>query len=66
MSDEIGDDAAIAFAAWFYEALGYGKSVQDAYELGVIRLLGDGVAHARSLVTIYTRKDINPSEIILV
>lgn len=66
MSDKIGDDAAIAFAAWFYEALGYGKSVQDAYELGVIRLIGEGVANAKGLVKLHKRPRVDPSKIILV
>ena len=34
MSDEIDDDAAIAFAAAFYEVLGYGRSVQECLRLG--------------------------------
>ena len=35
---EIGDAAAIAFGAEFYQALGYGKSVQEAFRLGETRL----------------------------
>lgn len=66
MSDTIGDDHAIAFAAWFYEAMGYGKSVQDAFDLGVVRLIGEGVADARGLVKLHKRKGVNPSKIILV
>lgn len=31
----IDDDAAIAFAASFYRGIGFGKSIQDAFELGV-------------------------------
>lgn len=34
MSAEIGDEAAICFAGGFYRALGYGRSVQTAFELG--------------------------------
>ena len=34
MSAKIGDEAAIRFAGGFYRALGYGRSVQDAFELG--------------------------------
>lgn len=33
-SQAIGDEAAISFAAGFYRALGYGRSVLDAFELG--------------------------------
>jgi DNA polymerase III delta prime subunit len=34
MSDEISDDAAIAFATGFYRALGWGKSIEEAYKFG--------------------------------
>ncbi|WP_138984685.1 CHAT domain-containing protein, partial [Crocosphaera watsonii] len=34
MKQAIRDDAAIVFARGFYEALGYGKSIEDAYNLG--------------------------------
>ena len=34
MSAAVGDQAAIKFAAAFYQALGYGRSIQVAYDLG--------------------------------
>jgi hypothetical protein len=34
MSDAIGDKAAIAFAGAFYQALGYGRNMREAFELG--------------------------------
>lgn len=34
MSDAISDEAAIRFAASFYRGLGYGQSINDAFELG--------------------------------
>ncbi|MBO3747487.1 CHAT domain-containing protein [Streptosporangiaceae bacterium NEAU-GS5] len=42
ISDEIGDRAGIAFATGFYQALGGGRSIEDAFDLGrtQIRLLG--------------------------
>ena len=42
MSKAIGDKAAIEFAVGFYDALGAGKSVEFAYELGcsAIQLAG--------------------------
>jgi hypothetical protein len=33
MNKAIGDRAAIVFAAYFYQALAFGRSVQDAFEL---------------------------------
>jgi hypothetical protein len=43
MSRAIGDRAAIAFAGAFYRALGFGRSIQDAFELGVATLLLEGI-----------------------
>ncbi|MBV8234918.1 MAG: CHAT domain-containing protein [Acidimicrobiia bacterium] len=66
MSAPIGDDHAIAFAAEFYQALGFEKSVQQAYDLGVVRLLGEGVADAKTLVKLHKRRGVNPAQIVLV
>jgi len=35
MNDEIGDRAAILFSTGFYDALGSGKSIEDAFKLGI-------------------------------
>jgi hypothetical protein len=64
MSDEIDAAAAIAFAAAFYEVLGYGRSVQDAYDLALVQLEGAGAA--RSLAKLHKRRTVKPSEIILI
>jgi hypothetical protein len=64
MSDEIEDEAAIAFAAGFYEALGYGQSVQSAFDLAQVQLTGAGAD--RSLARLHKRRAAKPSEIVLV
>ncbi len=38
MSNAIGDQAAISFAAAFYQALGYGRTVQAAFDLGCVQI----------------------------
>jgi hypothetical protein len=38
MQQAIGDEAAIHFASAFYQALGYGRSVQDAFDLGRLQI----------------------------
>ena len=38
MNQAIGDKAAIAFAIGFYQALGAGKSIEDAYKLGCVQI----------------------------
>src|SRR5262245_40249519 len=64
MHDAIPDPAAIAFAAEFYQALGFGKSVQQAFDLGVARLVGEGVPGG--LAKLHKRRGVRPAEIILV
>jgi CHAT domain len=43
MNTSIGDNAAIIFSASFYRAIGFGHSVQNAFEQGKTALLLDGV-----------------------
>jgi len=38
MNQEIGDKAAIAFSIGFYQALGAGRTVEEAYKLGCIQI----------------------------
>lgn len=38
MSDAIADDSAIVFAEHFYQALAYGKNVEDAFKLGCLQI----------------------------
>ena len=38
MKHELGDDAARNFAAAFYQGLGYGRSVQTAFDLGCLQI----------------------------
>jgi CHAT domain len=42
MNNAISDPAAIAFAVGFYQALGAGRSIEDAYQLGAIQILLQG------------------------
>ncbi len=43
MKRVIGDEAAITFAAAFYRAIGFKKSIQDAFEQGKVALLLKGI-----------------------
>ncbi len=43
MSDEIGDHAAIAFSVGFYRAIGAGRSIELAYDLGCIAIELEGI-----------------------
>ncbi len=43
MNRAIGDKAAIAFAIGFYQALGAGRTIEDAYELGCVQIRLQGI-----------------------
>lgn len=43
MSKEIGDKAAISFAIGFYQALGAGKSIEEAYKFGCVQIRLQGI-----------------------
>jgi hypothetical protein len=43
MSKAIGDDAAIGFATAFYRALGFGRDVKTAFELGRVQIDLEGL-----------------------
>jgi hypothetical protein len=65
-SRPIRDDHAISFAAEFYQALAYGRSVREAYDLGVIRLQNEGYNQADSLLGLQTREGIDAAKLLLI
>jgi hypothetical protein len=60
MSDSINDDSAILFAASFYRALGFGKSVQQAYREGGAALVLEGLPGVH-LLNLNSRKGVDPA-----
>jgi hypothetical protein len=66
MSVQVGDSAAIAFAAEFYQALGYGESVKRAFRLGLEALRREGVASPARLARLHQRRGVDASRVILV
>jgi CHAT domain len=44
MSENIGDKSAIAFAASFYSAIAFGRSVQEAFEQGKVSIQLEGLS----------------------
>jgi hypothetical protein len=64
MSSEIGDKAAIAFAASFYQALAFGRSVQSAFDLGRLEVALVGVPGDK-IPKLHARKGVNASKIVL-
>jgi hypothetical protein len=65
MRAEIADRAAQIFSAAFYRAIGYGRSLQDAFDLGINAMQ---LARLRADATprLFTRAGVDASKIILV
>lgn len=55
MSQAIGDQAALEFAVGFYDAIGAGRSIEDAFKLGCISIELKGIPE--SLTPVIKRKD---------
>jgi hypothetical protein len=65
MNKQIGDEAAIAFAASFYRAIGFGRSVQDAFDQAKTALLLEGIPEEKT-PELLARSGVNASEVFLV
>jgi CHAT domain-containing protein len=65
MKQEIGDEASIAFAASFYRAVGYGHSVNDAFEQGKVALMLQGIPE-ETTPTLLVREGIDADALFLV
>jgi len=57
MNQPIGDKAAIAFSIGFYQALGAGRSIEEAYKLGCVQIRLQGIPEHLTPVLI-SKKDI--------
>lgn len=62
MSEAIGDHAARVLAASFYRALGFGRSVGEAFELGRSALLLEGIPEEQT-PRLLTRPGINANTV---
>lgn len=65
MSDSIGDEAALKFSASFYRGLGYGRSVQTAFDLGINALKRAGLNDDEVVPVLRTRDGVDPSNVVL-
>ncbi len=64
MKKGIGDKAAIVFAAAFYQGLGFGHSVQRAFDSGKAALMLEHIPE-ENIPRLLVRKGVNPREIFL-
>ena len=65
MNKAIGDDAAIAFAAAFYQAIGFGRSVKVAFESGKSALMLEGIPEEKT-PELLCKTGVDPAAIVLV
>lgn len=65
MNTKIGDKAAIVFAASFYRAIGFGCSIQEAFEQGKTALLLENISE-ESTPELLTQSSVYPASIVLV
>jgi hypothetical protein len=65
MTRAIGDEAAIAFAASFYRAIGFGRSIREAFDQGKTALLLEGIPE-ENIPELVTRHTITPESIVLI
>jgi hypothetical protein len=66
MNTAIGDKAAIAFAAAFYRAIGFGRDIQTAYMLGKNELGLRGIPEGHTPELLCRRDGVNPKKVVLV
>ncbi len=65
MMRAIGDDAAITFAAPFYRAIGFGRSIKEAFDQGITALLLDGSLEGKTPV-LMSGKNTAPDKVFLI
>lgn len=62
MTDAVGDAAAIGFSSAFYEALGYGKNAQQAFNIGQAQMAFFNEAEIPQLLA----RGVNPTQLTFV
>jgi hypothetical protein len=65
MNRAIGDQAAIVFAAAFYQAIGFGRSVKVAFESGKAALMLDGIPEDKT-PELLVRSGVDADKVVLV
>ncbi|GMX66782.1 hypothetical protein Elgi_60540 [Paenibacillus elgii] len=65
MNDAIGDDAARIFASQLYSALGFGLSLQEAFDQAVVSIQLEGISD-ENVPVIFCNKEIDASSFYLV
>lgn len=66
MDSPISDAAAVAFSVAFYEALAYGRSVLQAFQLGRAAIAVHGMPQEAPVPRLLVRRGVDASKVILV
>ncbi|HVB26152.1 MAG TPA: hypothetical protein VNG51_29705 [Ktedonobacteraceae bacterium] len=64
MNAAIGDRAAIIFSSTFYQAIGFERSVQEAFDQGIAALMLEGISEEH-IPKLHVKRGVNPSSIII-
>jgi diguanylate cyclase (GGDEF)-like protein len=64
MNTTIGDQAAITFSASFYRAVGFGRTLQAAFEQGITSLLLEAIPED-STPSLFFKYGVNPNQYLL-
>ena len=65
MTRAVGDNAAITFAASLYRAIGFGRSIKEAFDQGITALLLDGSPEDKTPVLL-SGKNAAPDKVFLI
>ncbi|MEO6892854.1 MAG: CHAT domain-containing protein [Ktedonobacteraceae bacterium] len=65
MKKSIRDDAAAVFASSFYRAIGFGRSIQGAFDQGITALLLEGIPE-EDIPELLVKDGVDPTQIVLV
>ncbi len=65
MKESIHDDAAAVFASSFYRAIGFGRSIQEAFDQGRTALLLEGIAE-EDIPELLVKDGIDPSQVVFI
>ncbi len=64
MQESIRDDAAMVFASSFYRAIGFGRSIQEAFDQGTTSLLLEGIDE-EDVPELLCKNGVDPSQVVL-
>jgi hypothetical protein len=65
MKKSISDHAAIAFASSFYRAVGFGRSLQEAFDQGRTSLLLEGIPEV-NVPELLVRRGVDAKKVLLI